>query len=87
MKLSEIIRQAGKTRTLLFAQPSAQTARVLGSIGASFDSELGGYVLEVNDPPQKSGSALIFHLTEPTERVSWISVRKSKGLYQIDAFG
>jgi len=87
MKLSEIIRKAGKTRTLLFAQPSAQTARVLGALGASFNNEAGGYVLEVNLPPQESGSARIFHLAEPTERVSWISVRKSKGLYQIDAFG
>jgi hypothetical protein len=86
MKLSQLIRLAAKTRDLIFVQPSSKTLRFLSGINASYDSEFGGFVVTVNEPPQKKGAGLIFRLTEP-DRVSWISVRRIKKDWQVDAFG
>lgn len=86
MKLSELLRLAAKTKELVFTNPSTKTLRFLTGINASYDSEVGGYTLTVIDAPQKEGSALIFKLSEPG-RFTWVSVRRVKTDWQVDAFG
>jgi len=87
MKVSQLIRLAGRTKELVFVNPSSKTLRALTGINAEYDTEVGGYRVTVNDPPQKEGSALIFQLAEPTPQISWVSVRRIKKDWQVDAFG
>jgi hypothetical protein len=87
MKLSQILRVAGRTRELVFVNPSSKTLRVLTDLNATYESEVGGYLVTVNEPPQKEGTALVFRLTDPTPRVSWVAVRRVKKDWQVGAFG
>jgi hypothetical protein len=87
MKLSEILRLATATpKTLVFHQPSAQTLRCLTGVNALYNSDAGGYLLSVEEPPQKKGTALIYRLSNKG-RFSWVSVHQVQKDWQIDAFG
>ncbi|NIT79635.1 MAG: hypothetical protein GWN58_33295 [Anaerolineae bacterium] len=87
MKLSQLLRLAGKTRDLIFVNPSSKTLRALTGINAEYDSEVGGYIVTVSEPPQKEGTALVYQLAEPSPQISWVSVRRIKKDWQVDAFG
>lgn len=86
MKLSQLLRLAAKTRELVFRNPSTKSLRFLTGVNATYDSGVGGYLVLVNEPPQKEGQALVFKLTEPG-RLTWVSVRRIKKDWQVDAFG
>jgi len=87
MKVSDLIRLAAKTRELVFVNPSSKSLRFLTGINAAYDNEVGGYTVTVNEPPQREGTALVYRLTEPTPRASWVSVRRIKKDWQVAAFG
>lgn len=87
MRLSQILRVAGRTRELVFVNPSSKTLRALTGLNAEYDSEVGGYRVPVQEPPQKAGTALVFRVVEPTPQIKWVSVRRIKKDWQVDAFG
>ena len=87
MRLANLIRLASKTRELVFYNPSTKSLRFLAGVNAAYDNEVGGYTVVVNEPPQKKGQALVFQLMEPHPRASWVSVRRIKKDWQVDAFG